>query len=80
MKCRRNRRIEYWKATRKSMRYLHGTKNHILTYKHVCHLEVVGYSNTNFVYCQDSRKSFSGYVFMLDGRCYVMAGRAPNIL
>ena len=48
MKCQRNQRIEYWKAPCKLMRYLQGTKNHMLT-KHVDHLKVVGYLDTDLV-------------------------------
>ena len=39
----------------------------MLTYKHVDNLEVVGYLDSDFARCQDSRKSTSGYVFMLAG-------------
>ncbi|PKI75040.1 hypothetical protein CRG98_004514 [Punica granatum] len=49
------------------MRYLQGTKDHRLTYRHIDHLRVVGYSDTDFVGCVDSRKSTSGYVFLLAG-------------
>lgn len=59
--------IEHWKAAKKVMRYLQGTKNLMLTYKHVDCLEVVGYSDSDFAGCQDSRKSTLGYVFMLAG-------------
>ena len=47
------------------MRYLQGTKNLMLTYKRSDNLEVVGYSDSDFAGCVDSRKSTSGYVFML---------------
>ena len=41
------------------MRYLHGTKNYMLSYRHIKNLEVVGHLDSNFVECQDSRKSTS---------------------
>ena len=47
------------------MRYLKGTKDYMLTYKHVNCLEVVGYSDSDFVGCQESRKSILGYVYLL---------------
>ena len=59
--------MEHWKATKKVMRYLQRTKNHMLTYKNVDHLEMVRYSDSDFVGCKDSRKSTSRYVFMLVG-------------
>nr|KYP46269.1 Retrovirus-related Pol polyprotein from transposon TNT 1-94 [Cajanus cajan] len=57
--------MEHWKAAKKLLRYLQGTKCHMLTYRRSNHLEVIGYSNSNFVGCVDSRKSILGYVFIL---------------
>jgi len=54
-----NPRIAYWKVAKKVMRYLQGTKNYMLFYKHVKNLEVIGCSNLDFIRCQDSRKSTS---------------------
>ncbi|KAK8320852.1 hypothetical protein V6Z12_A12G063400 [Gossypium hirsutum] len=47
------------------MRYLQKTKDYMLTYKRSDHLEVVGYSDSDFVRCQDSRKSTSSYTYLL---------------
>jgi hypothetical protein len=46
-----NPRIAYWKATKKVMRYLQGTKNYILSYRHVKNLEVIGCSDSDFARC-----------------------------
>ena len=62
-----NPEMKYWKAAKKIMRYFKGTKDYMLTYKHVDYLEVVGYSYSNFAGCQDSRKSTLGYVYLLAG-------------
>ena len=35
--------LDHWKAVKKVLRYLQGTKNHMLTYKRCDHLEVIGY-------------------------------------
>ena len=59
--------IEHWRAAKKVMRYLQGTKEYMLTYSSSNHLEVVGYSDSDFAGCLDSRKSTSGYVFLLAG-------------
>ena len=37
----------------------------MLTYWKYDHLEIMGYSNSDFVGCLDSRRSTFGYVFML---------------
>ncbi|XP_062164967.1 secreted RxLR effector protein 161-like [Alnus glutinosa] len=62
-----NPRMEHWKDAKKVMRHLQGTKDYGLTFRHIDHLEVVGYSNSDFAGCVDSRKSTSGYIFLLAG-------------
>ena len=59
--------IDHWKAAKKVMRYLQGTKDYKLMFKRTDNLEVVGYSDSDFAGCTDSRKSTSGYVFMFAG-------------
>jgi hypothetical protein len=51
--------MQHWKATKRVMRYLQGTKDYGLTYRCTDHLEVVGYSDSDFAGCVDSRKSTS---------------------
>ncbi|RVW30939.1 Retrovirus-related Pol polyprotein from transposon TNT 1-94 [Vitis vinifera] len=57
--------IDHWKAAKKVMRYLQGTKDYKLMYRRTSNLEVVGYSDSDFAGCVDSRKSTSGYIFIL---------------
>ncbi|XP_040974104.1 secreted RxLR effector protein 161-like [Gossypium hirsutum] len=56
--------IDHWIAVKRVMRYLQRTKDYILTYKRSDLLKVVGYSDSN-ARCQDSRKSTSGYIYLL---------------
>ena len=60
-----NPEMEHWKATKKVLRYLQGTKDHLLTYKRFNHLELIGYSDSDFVGCVDTRKSTLDFVFLL---------------
>ena len=62
-----NPRMDHWRATKKVMRYLKGTKDYMLIYRRTEDLEVVGYSDSDFAGCVDSRKSTSGYIFMFAG-------------
>ncbi|XP_052481206.1 secreted RxLR effector protein 161-like [Gossypium raimondii] len=59
--------IDHWIAAKRVMRYLQITKDYMLTYKRSDLLEVVGYSDSDFAGCQDSRKSTSGYIYLLAG-------------
>ena len=56
--------IDHWKAAKKVLRYLQGTKDRMLTYKRSDHLEVIGYSDSDYAGCVDSRKSLFGYMFL----------------
>ncbi|KAA0048413.1 retrotransposon protein, putative, Ty1-copia subclass [Cucumis melo var. makuwa] len=60
-----NPRMDHWKAANKVLRYLQGTKDYMLAYKRSDHLEVIGYSDSDFVGCVDTRKSSFGYLFLL---------------
>ncbi|KAK2988306.1 hypothetical protein RJ640_011977 [Escallonia rubra] len=55
----------HWKAAKKVMRYLQGTKDFMLTYRKSDNLEVIDYSDSDYAGCVDTLKSTSGYVFML---------------
>ena len=59
--------LDHWKAAKKVLRYLQGTKDHMLTYKRSDHLEVIGYTDSDFAGCVDTRKSTFGYVYLLAG-------------
>ena len=57
--------IEHWKAVKKVLRYLQGSKDYMLTYKRINNLEIFAYSNSNYSCCKDTRRSTYDYVFML---------------
>ncbi|RVX09023.1 Retrovirus-related Pol polyprotein from transposon TNT 1-94 [Vitis vinifera] len=59
--------MDHWKKAKRVMRYLQRTKDYMLTYRRSSHLEIVGYSDSDFAGCLDSRRSTSGYIFMLAG-------------
>ena len=47
------------------MRYLQGTKDLILTYRHTDTLEVVGFSDSDYAGCVDDKNSSFCYIFMM---------------
>jgi hypothetical protein len=57
--------MHHWKAAKEVVHYLQGTKGHMLTYKRFDNLEMLGYSDADFVGCVDTKKSTSGYIFTL---------------
>ena len=57
--------LDHWRAAKKALRYLQGTKDYMLTYRRSDQLEVIGYSDSDFAGCSDTRKSTLGYVFLL---------------
>ena len=57
--------MDHYKKAKRVIRYLQRTKDYMLTYRRSSHLEIVGYSDSDFVGCLDSRRSTSGYIFML---------------
>ena len=59
--------MAYWKAAKQVLRYLQRTKNYMLTYRKSKKLEITRYSNSDFAGCIDSRKSTSGYIYLLAG-------------
>ena len=59
--------IDHWKAVKKALRYIQGTKDLMLTYKRSDNLDVIGYSDVDFEGCVDTKKSTSGYIFTLAG-------------
>ena len=59
--------MDHWRVAKKVMRYLQGTKDYMLMYRQTDNLDLVGYSNADFAGCVDSRKSTSGYIFIMTG-------------
>lgn len=59
--------LDHWKAGKRVLRYLQGTKDFKLTYKCSDSLEVIGYSDSDLGGCKDTGKSTSGYIFLLAG-------------
>ncbi|XP_073038092.1 secreted RxLR effector protein 161-like [Primulina eburnea] len=51
----------------KVTRYLQETKDYMLMFRQTENFEVIGYSDSDYAGCIDSRKSTSGYIFMLAG-------------
>ena len=59
--------MDHWKATKWIMRYLLRIKYYMITYRRSDRLEIVGFSDSDFTGCLDSKRSTSGYIYTLAG-------------
>ena len=50
--------LDHWKDAKKVLRYLQGTKDHMLTYKRSNHLEVIGYTDSDFCWLRGYTKVY----------------------
>ena len=57
--------LDHWKEAKRVIRYLQRTKDFMIAYRKSDQLKIIGYSDSNFVGCQYSRRSTSGYIYML---------------
>jgi hypothetical protein len=63
----KNQGISHWNGIKKTLRYIQGIKGLMLTYERSGSLEIVGYSDLDFVGYLDTDRSTSDYVFKLTG-------------
>ena len=57
----------YWKATKRILQYIQGTRTYGIHYAADSELELVGYTDSIWVGDSIDRNSTSGYVFMFGG-------------
>ncbi|RDX65990.1 hypothetical protein CR513_55293, partial [Mucuna pruriens] len=55
----------HWKVVKHVVHYLKRTKRYMLTYSKFEGLKIIGYFDSDFARCQDSKHSMSGYIYML---------------
>ena len=55
-----NPELDHWKATKQILRYLQKIKDYMLTYWRSDKLEIIGYTDFDYIGCQDTMKSNKG--------------------
>ena len=55
--------LDHWKAAKEVLWYFQGTKYHMLTYRRSYHIDVIGYSGSDYAGCGDTRESTFEYLF-----------------
>ena len=68
----------HWKAVKRVMRYLKGTKNYKLTLG-INHDSLLGYADANWA-SQDHRHSISAYIFQINGGSISWSCQKQNIV
>ena len=58
---------QHWKASKKVLRYLKGTKDLMLTYQRTNILDLVGFCDADFAGYIDDKKSTTNYIFVMRG-------------
>src|SRR5438045_5819713 len=61
---------DYFKAALHALRYLKATPNYCIVYKKLTNvpiLDIIGYSDSDFASDEDDRKSYTGYIFLING-------------
>ncbi|CAJ2653575.1 unnamed protein product [Trifolium pratense] len=59
--------MQHWIVVKLVMRYLKRTRDFVLTFRKSDNLEIIGYSDSDYAGCPDSKRSTSGYIFLLAG-------------
>lgn len=57
----------HWEAVKRILKYLSGTRDVGIVFGRAGNLRAVGFTDANYAGCVDTRKSRSGFVFMLGG-------------
>ena len=57
----------HWEAIKRVLRYIQGTKEMGLKFQRTQKFEVYGFCDSDWGGCLDTRRSTSGYVFLLGG-------------
>jgi len=71
----------HWMSVKQIMRYLHGTSNYSLVYSAKGkELQVTGYTDADFAGCQDTRRSTTGFTFLINGTAVTWSSQRQSIV
>jgi hypothetical protein len=76
----KNLGTNHWNGIKKALRYIQGTKGLMLTYERSDNLEIVGYTDLDFVGCLDIDRSTLGYVFKVAGRPVLWSSSKQSVI
>lgn len=65
----------YWTAVKRIFRYIKSTKNFGILFSNNCNNELIGYSDADYAGDRDTRRSTTGYIFILNGGCIAWSSK-----
>lgn len=71
---------EHWQAVKRIFRYLKHTIHYKIVYSKTTKIEVTGYTDSDYAGCIDTRKSTSGYVFILANSPVTWKSQKQNVV
>ncbi len=60
-----NHLLTHWTSIKRALRYIHGSHDHGILFDGALGFEQLGYSDSDWAGCLESRKSMRGYVFTI---------------
>ncbi|KAA3467574.1 pleiotropic drug resistance protein 3-like [Gossypium australe] len=70
----------HFKATKRVLRYIKGTLSYGMLFSKAEHLQLVGYTDSDWVGSMDDMKSTSGYVFSLGSAMFCWSSRKQSLV
>ena len=69
---------EHWEGVKRVLRYLKGTQTHGIMFKKTGNLEITRFCDADWGGCLDTRRSTSGYVFLICGGAVSWSSKRQN--
>ena len=60
---------QHWEGVKRVFRYLNKTKDYGIRFQRLGKLQIIGFCDSDWGGCLDTRRSTSGYVFLMNGAC-----------
>lgn len=69
----------HWKAVKRVLRYVKGTRSRGIVFRPTENLTLTGYADSDWAGCADSLKSTEGYIFLLSGGAIAWRSKKQSV-